>query len=84
MSRPAIRCALACLALAIGLTLAAPNAEAAEGAATEEAGAWSLALRWVAQWEEKMVRVWETQGWQLDPNGNHSTAPPEGPVDPNS
>ncbi|HYU32303.1 MAG TPA: hypothetical protein VEW48_09075 [Thermoanaerobaculia bacterium] len=82
MSRSAIRSAIAVLALVAGLALAAPNAEAAERAATQEPGVWSLALHWAAQlWEENVVNVWETEGWGIDPNGNHATAPPDGSTD---
>jgi hypothetical protein len=77
MSRRAFRSALAILAVAGGLTLA-PHAEAAGQVVREDADVWSRALRWAAGlWEESLVKVWEAEGWMIDPNGNHAQVPPE-------
>lgn len=79
MSRCTFRFALAVLAVAGGLALAAPKAEAAGKSAGEEVDVWSRALRWATHlWEESVVSVWETQGWMIDPNGSQVPVPPEG------
>jgi hypothetical protein len=79
MSRRTFRFVLAVLAVAGGLALGAPNAEAAGGLAREEADIWSRALRWATHlWEESVVRVWETEGWMIDPNGSQAPVPSEG------
>jgi hypothetical protein len=76
MSRRALRSVLAALAVAAGLTLATPNAEAAGGAAREP-DAWSLALHLLAGlWEEGPGRIWAAQGWGIDPNGSQAPPPP--------
>ena len=90
MSRRKVRFVLAALAVAGGLALAPPNAQAA-GPAAQEPDAWSLALRWAARlWEETVVKVWEMEGGQIDPNAPQAPTPPEGPtsdqgwiIDPN-
>jgi hypothetical protein len=78
MSRRKVRFVLAALAVAGALALAPPGAHAA-GPAAHEPDVWSLALRWVSQlWEEKVVRVWETQGSQVEPDESQPPVPPDG------
>ena len=90
MSRRMLRSVFGALILAGGLALAPPHAEAA-GKAAQEPGVWSLALQWATElWEAKVARLWETEGWLLDPSGSEPPALPEGQagdegwmVDPN-
>ena len=78
MSRRKVRFVLAALAVAGGLALAPPNAQAA-GQAAQEYGIWGRALQWVAQlWEENVVEVWEMEGSQADPDESQPPVPPDG------
>lgn len=73
MSRT-LRFVVAAIAVAGGLTLAAPNAEAA-GMGTRAPDFWSFAVDWITDlWEEEIVNSREAEGWLIDPNGGTSSS----------
>lgn len=84
MSRDRLRFVVAILIVAGGLALAPPRVEAA-GSAVEGPDLWSQALQWIEKlWGGTLTRIWEEEGWMVDPNGGNSAnlGGQEGGIDP--